>query len=69
MKILLNKSNCIGCGTCWSLCDRLFKQGNDGKSNLINGSDSKDEQEKEITDVSCAKLAIETCPVQCIKIQ
>ncbi len=69
MKIILDKAKCIGCGTCWSLCDKLFEQGGDGKSNLIDGSDSKNEQEKEITDVGCAKSAVDTCPVQCIKIK
>ena len=66
MKILLDKSKCIGCGTCWALCGRFFDVGEDNKSTLKG---SPDGQELEIKEVSCAQLAVDTCPVQCITIK
>jgi ferredoxin len=64
-KIILDKSKCIGCGTCWALCDKFFEAGDDNKSNLKGSSDG---QEKEVQEIGCAKAAIDTCPVQCIKV-
>lgn len=64
-KITLDKSKCIGCGTCWALCDQFFEVGDDNKSNLKN---SPNGQELEIQEIGCGQLAVDTCPVQCIKI-
>lgn len=63
MKIIINKEKCIGCGTCVVLCDEVFELGPDNKSRLKKG------REGEIEDVGCAKEAVQSCPVQCIKIQ
>lgn len=64
-KIILDKSKCIGCGTCWSLCDKFFEQGQDGRSSLVGVGDI---EEKEIDKINCAKAAVDSCPVQCITI-
>ena len=61
--IKLEKEKCIGCGTCWSLCEKFFEAGTDNKSNLKGGVD-----EIEVEDVGCAQNAADACPVQCIKI-
>jgi ferredoxin len=72
MKIIQEKSKCIGCGTCASLCAKHFEMRDDGKAHLI-GSDLTDKAiekyEKTIEELSCAKEAVEGCPVQCIEIK
>ncbi|MFH0739681.1 MAG: ferredoxin [bacterium] len=65
MKILLDKSKCIGCGTCWALCGRFFGVGDENKTTLVG---SPDGQELEIKEIGCAQLAADTCPTQCITI-
>lgn len=70
MKIILEKSKCIGCGSCVSLCGSFFEIGEDGKPYLKNSkTNSKDgNEELEIKEASCAKEAAEVCPAECIKI-
>lgn len=65
MKIKLDKSKCIGCGTCWALCDKFFEDGDNGKSNLKGSGNGS---EIEIGEKGCAQSAVDTCPVQCITI-
>lgn len=57
MSITVNKETCIGCGTCVALCPKTFEMGDDGKSNVVNQED-----------VTCAKNAAESCPVQAIAV-
>lgn len=64
-KIILDKSKCIGCGTCWDLCDKFFEADEDNKSSLKNSSNG---QEVEVEEIGCAQLAADTCPVKCITI-
>ncbi len=65
MKIILDKTKCIGCGTCWDLCGKFFEIGSDNKTSLIG---SVDGNELEIQEIGCAQLAVDTCPTQCITI-
>ena len=71
MKIILEKSKCIGCGSCVSLCESFFEIKEDGKAHLKNSKNKgKDgNEELEIKKASCAKEAAEVCPVECIKIK
>lgn len=72
MKIVQEKSKCIGCGTCASLCAKHFEMKDDGKAQLTESSlidKQTDKYEKNIDEVSCAKEAVEGCPVQCIEIK
>jgi len=56
MAISVNKDTCIGCGACVAICPSIFKMDDDGKASAINKGD-----------LSCAKNAGESCPVQAIK--
>jgi ferredoxin len=70
MKIILDKSKCIGCGSCAALCSKFFELGEDGKSHLKGSKLTENEQkeELEISEPGCAKEAAEVCPVQAIHI-
>jgi len=71
MKIILEKSKCIGCGNCVALCEKFFELGGDGKCHLKGSElDPKTQRETlEVDNSECAKDAAETCPVQAISIE
>jgi ferredoxin len=72
MRIIQEKSKCIGCGACASLCAKYFEMQDDGKAHIIGSNliDKESEKyEKIIEEQSCAKEAAEGCPVQCIEIK
>ena len=70
MKIIHEKSKCIGCGACANICPDYFEMEEDGKSTLKGGQDKGEETyELEIEEGRCAKDAADSCPVQCIHIQ
>jgi ferredoxin len=71
MKITLDKSKCIGCGSCASLCPKFFELAEDGKSHLKGSKFDQNQQkeELEIEESGCVKEAAEACPVQAIQIE
>jgi len=70
MKIILEKTKCIGCGSCQSVCPDFFERAADGKSHLKKSrfNAKKEIEELEITKAGCAREAAEVCPMQCIHI-
>ena len=70
MKIVHEKSKCIGCGSCAAVCPRLFELTEEGKAHLKGAEiDTQTEKEElEVTEADCAKEAVEVCPVKCIRI-
>jgi ferredoxin len=56
--VIIDKKKCIGCGTCESLCSKVFELGDDGKAKIKSGANEKDK---------CVKDAINSCPVEAIK--
>ncbi|MCD6550169.1 ferredoxin [bacterium] len=70
MKIIHERSKCIGCGACANICPNYFEMKEDGKSALKGGQEKEKEiYELEIEEAGCAKNAADSCPVQCIRIQ
>tara|TARA_Y100000310_G_C20605536_1_gene775274 strand:+ start:964 stop:1161 length:198 start_codon:yes stop_codon:yes gene_type:complete len=62
-KLTLDKETCIGCGACTAVAPELFEMDYDeGKAKVL-----KEELDEE--DLQKAKDSIETCPVQCIKLE
>lgn len=60
MKVKIDKSLCIGCGTCASLCPECFEIDEDGKSHFKEGADSSKCDLKSVADA---------CPVQAIIVE
>ena len=56
-KLKVNKTTCIGCGTCVAVAEKSFKLEDDGKSVPVNPPGDPEEKIKE---------AIESCPVDAI---
>ena len=71
MKIILEKSKCIGCGSCVAVCPKIFEIAEDGKSHLKESKVNPvtQNEELEVRDVDCATQAAEICPVECIKVK
>ncbi len=62
-KLKLDKETCIGCGACTAVAQELFEMDYDeGKVKLLK-------EELSVEDKPKAQDAVETCPVQCIKIE
>ncbi|MBI2626454.1 MAG: ferredoxin [Candidatus Nealsonbacteria bacterium] len=69
-KVILERSICIGCGSCQALCPKYWEMVDDGKVNLLGSQKTGDEKyELEVTDLGCNQQATDACPVQCIHIE
>jgi ferredoxin len=53
--IKIDKSKCLGCGLCTSICPESFEIDEEGKAKVISQKEN-----------SCVKDAIESCPVGAI---
>lgn len=62
MKVIVDKSLCIGCGTCVSICGDVFEFGDDGKSQVKTDADVAANAEK-------VKEAESSCPVAAISVE
>jgi len=55
--IKVDKTTCIGCGTCAAICDKVFKMNEDEfKAEVIDENSTED----------CVQEAIDACPVNAI---
>ena len=72
-KIIYNKEECIGCGSCAAVCPDFWEMDyEDMKSRLKNSrpnAQGKFELEFEDKDLSCNPETEQICPVQVIKIE
>ncbi|MBU0648861.1 ferredoxin [Patescibacteria group bacterium] len=59
MRVKVNKEACIGCELCVSMCPKVFKLGEDGKSELIEQADFDKNSD-------CIDQAQASCPVAAI---
>jgi len=62
-KLILDKETCIGCGACTAVAPELFEMDYDKNKAKLLKEDLAEE------DFPKAKDSVETCPVQCIKIE
>lgn len=72
VKIVLDLSTCISCGSCIPEADKYFEETPEGNIHLI-GSTLTDEIETLITEVTdeelkALKSAVDICPVEAIKV-
>lgn len=60
MNIKIDKTKCIGCGTCPALCEEVFEMGDDWKAKIKDGAN---------LNAPCIKDAKDACPVEAIEIE
>ena len=46
MKVSVDQDKCIGCGACVAACPKVFKLGEDGKSQVKDGADLEANKDK-----------------------
>lgn len=62
MNATIDKSGCISCGLCVSLCPEVFRMGEDGIAEVFVGTISPKDEDK-------ATEAKNSCPVSVISIE
>lgn len=73
MKVSIDRSTCISCGSCWDTCPGFFEQNpGDSFSQVIekfrsNGDIAQGNPPADLND--CARDAADLCPVQIIRIE
>lgn len=68
MRVVLDKTKCLGCGTCTALCPKYFQMGQDDLATLKDGKVLGQTEELTISSIECIKDAVKACPSQAIKI-
>jgi ferredoxin len=58
----VNKEVCIGCGACAAICPAVFKMGDDGKTDVIEGVDY-------VANEATMNQAKDSCPVAAISVE
>lgn len=56
--VKVDKTKCIGCGACVSICPDVFELGSDGKSDV----------KKNNSKIPCVKQAKDSCPASAISL-
>jgi len=69
MKIVFDRENCIGCGSCVATCPENWEMGDDNKAILKNSEEEDGKKVLEIQEEGCNGQARDACPVQVIKIK
>lgn len=69
MKIVLDTSKCITCGTCEVLCGKFFTIKDGVVASLIGGKKDNNKEELDTEGADCVKEAVDNCPVQAIQIR
>jgi ferredoxin len=59
-RVFVEKSLCVGCGLCTSICDDVFRSDADGKSEVLLDADAT---------LPCVREAAEGCPSEAIIIE
>jgi ferredoxin len=72
MKVTIDRSNCVGCGTCWETCPGIFEENPDDTFSRITGKLRVDGNIAEgippADAEACAKDAADLCPSSVITI-
>lgn len=74
LKVIYDRKNCIGAGTCCVVCPKFWEMGEDGKANLLGAKENKKSGKYELgievnpENLVCLKESADSCPVQVIEV-
>jgi len=74
MKVIFDRENCIGCGSCTVVCSDFWEIGKDGKAILRNSKLNPKTVKYEVSfewsdEGGCNKDAADVCPVKAITVE
>jgi ferredoxin len=73
MKVIIDRSNCVSCGTCWDACPGFFEQNPDDSFSQIIGKFRLEENIAEGIPPegmeACAVDAVDLCPASVITVE
>jgi len=73
MKVIIDRSNCTSCGTCWDTCPAFFEENPDDSFSQVmekfrtDGSIAEGTAPEDLD--ACVAEAADLCPVQIIKVE
>lgn len=70
-KIIFNRNDCIGCGSCGAICPMFWEMAHDGKTDLVGSIKNSEEKfELKISEAerSANQEVADICPLQLIEI-
>ncbi len=74
IKVVYNRKNCIGAGSCCIVCPKFWQMNNDGKADLLGSKQNPKTGDYELTVeankevLKSLEQSADSCPVQVIKI-
>jgi len=72
MKVIIDRSTCVSCGSCWDICPEFFEQNPDDSFSQVIEKYRSDGNIAEGIPVgeseACIQEAADSCPVQIISI-
>ncbi len=73
MKVIIDRTQCVSCGSCWDACPALFIQNEeDSFSEIVEKFRENKDPGKSVAlpdDMDCARDAADLCPSQIITIE
>lgn len=73
MNVIIDRANCVSCGTCWDTCPGFFEEDPDDSFSSviekyrINGDKSQGVPPADAE--GCARDSVDLCPAQVIRIE
>lgn len=72
MKVTIDRDECTSCGSCWSVCDAVFEEDDDGVSQIVakyrvGGDPGTGEVPEDLR--GCVQEAADSCPVEIIHVE
>jgi ferredoxin len=73
MKVSIDRSTCVSCGSCWDTCPTFFEQNPDDSFSQViekfrlNGDNAQGTPSPDLT--GCIQDAADLCPVQIIRVK
>lgn len=74
LKVIVDKSTCIGCGVAPATCPQVFELGPDGKNRVRDEYSISETGEQSVGEVpddlaDCVSAAESSCPVSAIRVE
>ncbi len=67
--VKIDREGCIGCGSCYALCPKVFEDDGTGTAQVVEGFRKEGSGKGEVEDdIDCVENAEKSCPVKVITV-